>query len=75
MSRRSRTKCYVVCLNNRGYKASLEKRKLYEKLPDSDAETRGLVRVIDESGEDYLFPDRLFASIDLPKDLQQRLTT
>jgi hypothetical protein len=65
----------VVCLGNRGYKASLIVRKIYETIPDPDAARRGLLRVVDESGEDYLFPESLFAAIDVPKDLRLRLAT
>lgn len=65
---------YALCVDNRGYKASLTVRRLYETLPDAEAEARGLVRVIDESGEDYLFPQKLFGAIEVPEDLQARLT-
>ncbi len=49
-----------------GYEASLERRKLYEAIPDADAESHGQLRVIDESGEDYLFPARYFVTMELP---------
>ncbi len=61
-----RTKRYVLCLKNEGYPASLEVRKVYVALADPDAEARGLVRVVDESGEDYLYPTRYFVAVDLP---------
>ncbi len=61
-----RTKRYVLCLKNEGYPASLEVRKVYVALADLDAERRGLVRVVDESGEDYLYPTRYFVAVDLP---------
>ena len=51
-----KAKQLVVCIDNEGYPASLEKRKIYLALPDVDAEGLGLVRIIDESGEDYLYP-------------------
>ena len=60
---------FVVCIENDGYPTSLEKRKIYLMLPDPDAEQTGLIRVIDESGEDYLYPKELFSSIDLPPAL------
>ena len=60
---------FVVCIDNVGYPTSLEKRKIYLSLPDAEAEQSGLVRVIDESGEDYLYPKELFSSIDLPPAL------
>ena len=56
----------VVCLDNSGYEAALERRKLYGLLPDSDAEAKGLLRVIDESGEDYLYPAKMFHKVELP---------
>jgi hypothetical protein len=56
---------FVICVNNEGYEASLELRKLYEVLPDRPAAKHGQVRVIDESGEDYLYPKALFAPIEL----------
>jgi hypothetical protein len=56
----------VVCLDNSGYAAALERRKLYPLLPDAAAESKGLLRVIDESGEDYLYPARMFHKVDLP---------
>jgi hypothetical protein len=54
---------YVICLENSGYPASLELRKIYLRVPDPKAERDGLTRVVDESGEDYLYPSRLFAAI------------
>ena len=51
----------VVCVNNGGYSASLEKRKIYVALRDAEAEGHGLVRIMDESGEDYLYPKKFFA--------------
>jgi len=57
---------FVVCLNNDGYKASLEVGKLYRFIPDGEASAHGLVRVVDESGEDYTFSADRFRAIDLP---------
>jgi len=57
---------YVLCLRNPGFAASLETRKVYRALPDPAAERRGLIRVVDESGEDYLYPERHFAPVELP---------
>ncbi len=62
---------YVVCIENTGYPAALELRKIYQRISDPKAETDGLVRVIDESGEDYLFPSRFFAAIDVPSALER----
>jgi len=51
---------FVVCIDNTGYPASLEPRKLYQVLPDADAKAHGQMRVVDESGEDYLYPASYF---------------
>ena len=63
----------VLCLRNKGYEVSLERRKIYQVLPDRDAATHGLLRVIDESGEDYLYPASLFARLTLPSTLRKRV--
>jgi hypothetical protein len=63
----------AVCLRNRGYAASLEVRKLYRVLKDPEAAANGLIRVIDESGEDYLYPARFFQRIALPVELRRAL--
>ncbi len=63
---------YVLCVKNRGYPASLELRKIYRALPDSEGARHGLSRVIDESGEDYLYPTDFFIPIELPKAVNQR---
>ena len=57
---------FVLCVDNSGYPASLLVRRLYEMIPDAEAEREGLLRVVDESGEDYLFPQDLFEAVDLP---------
>ena len=69
----ARRKRFVVCVRNTGYPASLELRKIYQALRDPDAEAHGLVRVIDESGEDYLYPGKFFVALDLPQPLQNAL--
>jgi hypothetical protein len=68
---KSASKQLVVCVDNDDYSASLEKRKIYVVLPDRVAERRGLVRVIDESGDDYLYPAELFRSIALPLSVRR----
>lgn len=65
---------FLVCLENRGYEASLEKRKIYQIIEDETAKKQQLVRVIDESGEDYLFPKEYFAPIELPNEIVKALT-
>lgn len=72
-SRRPKIQGFAVCLRNTGYAASLEIRKLYSVLNDLDAEANGLIRVIDESGEDYVYPARLFQKLTLPKEVQRAL--
>jgi hypothetical protein len=57
---------FVVCLNNEGYAASLERHKIYRVLPDPEAEKDGDLRIIDESGEDYLYPKDWFVPISVP---------
>lgn len=62
---------FVVCLKNRGYEASLEKRKIYFVLPDEAAGKQGLLRVIGESGDDYLYPREFFSALDLPPAIRR----
>jgi hypothetical protein len=64
---------FVVCVKNNGYKASLEPRKIYQVLPDREAEHHKMIRIIDESGEDYLFPVSLFSPISLSQALIKEL--
>jgi hypothetical protein len=66
-----RTNEFVVCVRNEGYEASLELRKIYQAIPDTDAEHHHLLRVVDESGEDYLYPQDFFLPIELPKALEK----
>jgi hypothetical protein len=73
VSSRKRPTGYVVCLRNDDYAASLEPRKLYPVLPDAAAEKHGMIRVIDESGEDYLYPADLFVSLRLPQSVTRAL--
>ena len=63
----------VICVKNKGYETSLEARKLYEVIPDSKAEQHQQIRVIDESGEDYLFPKEFFMEIELPKVVEEAI--
>ena len=72
MQRLSRNQL-VVCVKNEGYAASLEKRKLYVTLRDPAAEKHGLLRIIDESGEDYLYPKLFFRSIALPQSVRKAI--
>jgi hypothetical protein len=56
----------LICVNNDGFEASLVRRKFYEALPDAAAARRGFTRIIDESGEDYLYPSAMFVAAALP---------
>jgi hypothetical protein len=64
-------KKFVVCLKNKGYEASLEPRKIYQVLADPDAAKHRQLRVVDESGEDYLYPSNYFTPIDLPQPVRK----
>jgi hypothetical protein len=68
---KSASKQLVVCVDNKGYPASLEKRKLYVMLPDPAADKHGLLRVVDESGEDYLYPKSFFRPVALPQSIKK----
>ena len=66
-------KYFMICVDNRGYESSLEKRKLYEVLADKVAEKHHQMRDIDESGEEYLYPEKLFAPVRLPHITKEKL--
>jgi hypothetical protein len=64
---------FVVCTHNEGYDVSLETRKIYRAVADPESSRSGLIRVIDESGEDYLYPSGWFEPIDLSPQLRLAL--
>jgi len=66
-------KHFMICVNNYGYESSLETRKLYEVLTDRMAVKHHQIRVIDESGEDYLYPEKFFAPVRLPHITKEKL--
>lgn len=68
-------KKFVICLKNKGYEVSLEPRKIYQTIPDPDAEAHRQLRVIDESGEDYLYPANYFTAIELPPSVRKAVLT
>jgi hypothetical protein len=68
---KTRTRQLVVCIDNKGYAVSLEKRKIYVALRDAAADKHGLLRIVDESGEDYLYPKNSFRPITLPQALKR----
>ncbi len=73
IKRRERTGStrFALCIHSDEYPASLERRKLYEVLPDADAQEHGQLRVIDESGEDYLYPRDYFQLVELSPSLNR----
>ena len=71
--RKTLAKHFVVCVNNRSYPASLELHKIYRVLPDEDAAEDGDIRVIDESGEDYLYSAGRFVEVELPQTVRRSL--
>lgn len=66
-------KHFVICIENGDYAGALELRKVYEALADAAAETKSSIRVIDESGEDYLYPAAWFVSVAVPESVEQLL--
>ena len=64
---------FAVCINNAEYPASLERHKIYRVLPDADAAADGDLRVIDESGEDYLYPAGWFVPVELPHAIEESM--
>ena len=73
MSQRKSVLKFAVCVSNADYPASLELHKIYRVLPDADADTEGDIRVVDESGEDYLYPAEYFVFVELPKSVEKSL--
>ena len=69
----TRARQLALCLRNKGYEVSLERRKIYQVIPDRDAAKHGQLRVIDESGEDYLYPESFFAFVKLPPTIRRRV--
>jgi hypothetical protein len=63
---------FALCIENKDCE-DLEKRKIYQVLPDEEAEKEGHIRVIDESGEDYLYPQSYFIIVQLPREAQEAL--
>ena len=64
---------FVICIENTAYQAALERRKIYQCIPDAAAAAHHLLRVIDESGEDYLYPATYFIPVQLPPNVQAAL--
>jgi len=62
---------FVICVGNKGYAASLELRKIYQVIPDKAASKLNQIRVVDESGEDYLYPEDFFVPVQLPQAVER----
>lgn len=65
----------VVCVKNEGFEASLERRKIYVSIADELAQSHKLIRVVDESGDDYLYPLKMFVPISLPQPVRRAVLT
>jgi hypothetical protein len=66
-------KNFAICIENKGFEVSLEKKKLYEFIPEKNLQNKNLIKVIDESGEDYLYPLNYFVFIDIPEKIIMQL--
>ena len=73
MKKYSEQNTYVVCIDNTDYPAALERHKIYKVVPDDDAAADGDIRVIDESGEDYLYSSERFVQIRVPAAVRKSL--
>lgn len=69
----NKEKHFAVCVRNEEYEGALELRKIYEILDDPTAEPHDLIRVIDESGEDYLYPSQWFLPLELPENIEEAI--
>jgi len=72
MEKEKKEHVFALCVENKDCE-DLEKRKIYQILPDEEAEKEGYLRVIDESGEDYLYPQSYFVLVQLPREAQEAL--
>lgn len=72
MEKKQKEKVFALCIENKDCE-DLEKRKIYEVIPDEESEKEGYLRVIDESGEDYLYPQSYFILVQLPRKAQEAL--
>jgi hypothetical protein len=72
MAKKNKEQSFVLCIENKECE-DLEKRKIYRVLPDDEAKKEGFMRIIDESGEDYLYPESYFILVELPREAQEAL--
>ena len=75
MTQKATGRRLVVCVKNRGFAASLELRKIYRAISDPVAESHRLLRVVDESGQSYLFPESYFVTLDLPAAIARAISS
>jgi hypothetical protein len=61
----------AICVRNDGYEASLERRKIYRVVPDTEAARHRQLRIVDESGEDYIYPEAFFILVKLPESVER----
>jgi len=73
MQTQQREPRFVICINNTEYPAALERRKIYQVIPDDSAAQHQLLRIIDESGEDYLYPEIYFVPALFPPSIQEAI--
>jgi hypothetical protein len=71
MKRQNKNPRFVICINNGGYVDDLKVRTIYQVLPDESAARSNYLRIIDETGEDYLYPAGYFMPVELPNELTQ----
>lgn len=71
MKRRSTALCFAICINDGGYVDDLKVRTIYQVLPDESSAKSNYLRIVDETGEDYLYPAAYFVLIDVPQEVQQ----
>ena len=72
MTARAGERQFVLCIKSNDCE-DIERRKVYQVLPDEDAEREGYIRVIDESGEDYLYPESYFVRVQLPQEAEKAI--
>ncbi len=72
MGKEKKVQIFALCVENKDCE-DLEKRKIYQVLPDDEAEKEGYLRIIDESGEDYLYPQSYFVLVQLSREAQEAL--
>jgi hypothetical protein len=72
MEKEKKEQVFALCIENKDCE-DLEKRKIYRIIPDEESEREGYLRVIDESGEDYLYPQSYFVLVELPREAQEAL--